>query len=127
PKDPSSSGFAPPLGRRERRRHTLATRGSHHASSSPNATSHHGFSRTTMLRITVTTVCLVFATFTGCAHETQEGHPKGTYAATQPMRQAAELSREFVAQIRAIQHIELRAQETGYLEGIFVDEGQAME
>ena len=31
---------------------------------------------------------------------------------------------EYVAQIRAIQHIELRALEKGYLQGIFVDEGQ---
>ena len=31
-----------------------------------------------------------------------------------------------MCQIRAIQHIELRALESGYLEGIFVDEGQVV-
>ncbi len=43
---------------------------------------------------------------------------------TSPLRKSTELTREYVAQVRAIQHIELRALERGYLQGIFVDEGQ---
>jgi membrane fusion protein (multidrug efflux system) len=35
-----------------------------------------------------------------------------------------DVTREYVCQIRAIQHIELRALESGYLQNIFVDEGQ---
>lgn len=38
-----------------------------------------------------------------------------------------ELTKDYVAQIRAIQHIELRALEKGYLQGIFVDEGQRIQ
>lgn len=46
------------------------------------------------------------------------------YGVTKPWRQDVEVDRAFVAQIRAIQHIELRAFEKGYLQEIFVDEGQ---
>ncbi len=57
------------------------------------------------------------------AHEEEEG----TFAVTTPLRQDAEINDEYVAQIRAIQHIELRALERGYLTEIFVDEGQLIE
>lgn len=62
-----------------------------------------------------------------CRHD-HEAHPEGgKYLITSPLREATELSREYVAQIRSIQHIELRALERGYLQGIFVDEGQRVE
>lgn len=60
----------------------------------------------------------------GCQHETHETEEKLKLLVTSPSRQPAELSREYVAQVRAIQHIEVRALERGYLQGIFVDEGQ---
>jgi membrane fusion protein (multidrug efflux system) len=61
----------------------------------------------------------------GCQHEQAHEHEeKATYAATSPLRKDTEITREYVSQIRAIQHIELRAQERGYLTGISVDEGQ---
>ncbi len=43
---------------------------------------------------------------------------------TNPSRQDLNVSRRYVCQIRSIQHIELRALERGYLEKLFVDEGQ---
>lgn len=49
---------------------------------------------------------------------------QGTYNVTRPWRKTVEFNQEYVAQIRAIQHIEIRAFEKGYLEKIFVDEGQ---
>src|SRR5688572_3582075 len=60
-----------------------------------------------------------------CQHETQHEHEQtGKFQVTSPLRKDTEITREYVAQIRAIQHIEVRAQERGYLQGIFVDEGQ---
>jgi membrane fusion protein, multidrug efflux system len=41
-----------------------------------------------------------------------------------PWRDQVEIQKQYVAQIRAIQHIELRAFEKGYLRETFVDEGQ---
>jgi membrane fusion protein, multidrug efflux system len=55
-------------------------------------------------------------------HEKHEAAP--VFAVTTPLRQDVELTREYVAQVQAIQHIEVRAQERGYLTEIFVDEGQ---
>lgn len=52
---------------------------------------------------------------------------KATFAVTTPIVENAEIDTEYVAQIRAIQHIELRALERGYLTEIFVDEGQLIE
>ncbi|MFO0597191.1 MAG: efflux RND transporter periplasmic adaptor subunit [Myxococcaceae bacterium] len=61
----------------------------------------------------------------GCHEHTVEVEtPK--YQSTSPLRKPTELTREYVAQIRAIQHIEVRALERGYLQGIFVDEGQSI-
>ncbi len=63
----------------------------------------------------------------GCQHEHAPHHEMGTFQVTSPLRKSTELVREYVAQVRAIQHIELRALERGYLQGIFVDEGQTIE
>lgn len=52
---------------------------------------------------------------------------RATFAVTSPLRQDSGLTNEYVAQIRASQHIELRTLERGYLEEIFVDEGQLIE
>jgi membrane fusion protein (multidrug efflux system) len=60
----------------------------------------------------------------GCHHEHQEHSEQGKYLVTSPLRKDTELTRDYVAQIRAIQHIEVRALEKGYLQGIFIDEGQ---
>lgn len=77
-----------------------------------------------ILLATLSTLCPLAAT--GChreghAHASEE-QPK--YLATHPLRKDTELTREFVARIRAIQHIELRALEKGYVQDIYVDEGK---
>jgi membrane fusion protein (multidrug efflux system) len=56
------------------------------------------------------------------AHHEQPAEAK--FLVTAPVRTDTELTREYVAQVRAIQHIELRALERGYIQGIFVDEGK---
>lgn len=48
----------------------------------------------------------------------------GSYNVTKAWRKNVEIKREYVAQIRAYQHIEIRAFEKGYLQDIYVDEGQ---
>ncbi|MEZ4296741.1 MAG: efflux RND transporter periplasmic adaptor subunit [Polyangiaceae bacterium] len=71
-------------------------------------------------------LCAVLAA-AGCKHDHAEATEHGRYAATSPVRKDTELTREYVAQIRAIQHIEVRALEKGYLQAVFVDEGQKVE
>lgn len=69
---------------------------------------------------------LVIATMlmSGCWKQQEAQEEKATYAVTSPLRKDTELTKEYVAQVRAIQHIELRALERGYLQDIYVDEGQ---
>ncbi len=55
-------------------------------------------------------------------HEKPEEHPK--LEATTPFREDTAVTKEYVCQIHAIRHIEVRALERGYLQNIFVDEGQ---
>lgn len=63
---------------------------------------------------------------TGCgpkeAHE--EEHPK--LLVSTPLRKDTTIVKEYVSQIHAFKHIELRALEKGYLQNTFVDEGQAV-
>ncbi|MDC0723520.1 efflux RND transporter periplasmic adaptor subunit [Nannocystis sp. bb15-2] len=70
---------------------------------------------------------LVLLGVTAC-HAPHHKHEEiGVFAVTTPLRQDTALTREYVAQVQAIQHIEVRAQERGYLTGIYVDEGQRIE
>lgn len=60
----------------------------------------------------------------GCHPKHHEHHEISKFAVTNPVRNSTDLTQEYVAQIHAIQHIEVRALERGYLQGIEVDEGQ---
>lgn len=62
----------------------------------------------------------------GCHTPPHEHHETGTFSVTSPLRTATELTQEYVAQVHAIQHIEVRALERGYLQGIDIDEGETV-
>lgn len=49
-----------------------------------------------------------------------------TYEVSKPLIKDLTLNDEYVCQIRAIQHIEIRSLEKGYLQNVLVDEGQAV-
>lgn len=61
---------------------------------------------------------------TGCGSEEHEEREEVKFLVTGPLRTDTIVSRDYVCQIHSIQHIEVRALEKGYLDGIFVDEGQ---
>lgn len=63
---------------------------------------------------------------TGCHHEEHHHEEQPKLKVTTPVRRSTEITQEYVAQVHAIQHIEVRALERGYLEGVFVDEGQVV-
>jgi membrane fusion protein, multidrug efflux system len=54
-------------------------------------------------------------------HEKEEAESK--FLVTSPLKQDTSIVQEYVCQIHSINHIELRSQERGFLEKIFVDEG----
>ncbi|UII21523.1 efflux RND transporter periplasmic adaptor subunit [Fulvivirga ligni] len=64
--------------------------------------------------------------YTSCESKKEKQEHESKFSVTSPVRLDTSLTKEYVCQIRSIQHIELRAQEKGYLEKIFVDEGQTV-
>lgn len=69
-------------------------------------------------------ILLSFVSAAGCKHKHHEEAEALT--ATHPWRQEVVVSQNYVAQVKAIQHIELRAFEKGYLTHIYVDEGRTI-
>ncbi|GAB3987398.1 efflux RND transporter periplasmic adaptor subunit [Spirosoma daeguense] len=61
---------------------------------------------------------------TSCSHKEEEKEEEAEYLVTSPLKKDTTITNDYVCQIHAIQHIELRALEKGYLQKIFVDEGQ---
>jgi membrane fusion protein (multidrug efflux system) len=62
--------------------------------------------------------------YTSCGSNHEEKEERVKFLVTSPLRKDTLTTRLYVCQIRSIQHIELRALERGYLQNIFVDEGQ---
>jgi len=63
----------------------------------------------------------------GCESKKEEKvEHKDKFLVTSPLKTDTTITEQFVCQIHAISHIELRAQEKGYLQKIFVDEGQVV-
>lgn len=67
-------------------------------------------------------VSVVALSSCGSKHEEKEETAK--YLVTSPVQQDTLVERKYVCQIHSVKHIELRALEQGYLQKIFVDEGQ---
>lgn len=60
----------------------------------------------------------------GCNGKKEEKQEETVYPVTNPMKKDTVINKEYVAQIRSVKNIEVRAQEKGFLEKIYVDEGQ---
>lgn len=61
---------------------------------------------------------------TSCLSHKEEKKEETKFLVTSPIRMDTSISKDYVCQVRSIQHIEMRALEKGYLQEIFVDEGQ---
>ncbi|MBK0402651.1 efflux RND transporter periplasmic adaptor subunit [Adhaeribacter sp. BT258] len=68
-------------------------------------------------------LCLCIA-FTGCGSKKEKEEHETKFLVTSPLKQDTTLTETFVSQVHSNSHIELRAQERGYLQKIYVDEGQ---
>lgn len=64
------------------------------------------------------------AYFTSCTSKKEEKEESGKYTVTSPLKMDTSFTKEYVSQIRSVRNIELRAQEKGFLQNIYVDEGQ---
>ena len=73
------------------------------------------------------TLALIFSTLlmiTSCKGKKEEKEETVVYPVTSPVKMDTVINKEFVSQIRSERNIEIRAQEKGFLEKIYVDEGQ---
>ena len=67
----------------------------------------------------MTALCII-----SCNTKTEEKKEERTFKLTNPVAIDTSIVKEYVCQIHAMRHIELRAIEKGYLQKINVDEGQ---
>ena len=61
---------------------------------------------------------------TSCTKEEEKKEEEIKFLVTSPLRKDTTVTRDYVCQVHAYQHIEMRALEKGYLQKIFVDEGK---
>lgn len=77
-----------------------------------------------MIRQLLVAVTATALLFTACKPKEKEQEESVTFMVTSPLLKDTMIYREYVCQIQSINHIEMRSQERGYLQKIFVDEGQ---
>lgn len=76
-------------------------------------------------QLVIVSICALLSQ-TACQHHSEEKEEEVKFLVTSALQKDTLITRNYVCQIHAIQHIEIRALEKGYLENIFVDEGQSV-
>lgn len=69
-------------------------------------------------------IALLSIVLFGCKAKSTVREEKGHFTVTSPLKTDTVINKEYVAQIQSVRNIEIRAQEKGYLQNIYVDEGQ---
>jgi membrane fusion protein (multidrug efflux system) len=77
-----------------------------------------------MKRIIILLSLVTIIAYTGCNNEKHEKESEAKFLVTSPIQKDTMIYKDYVCQIHAISHIELRSQEKGYLQNVYVDEGQ---
>lgn len=63
---------------------------------------------------------------TSCTSKKEEKEEAAKYTVTSPLKIDTSFTREYVSQIKSVRNIEIRALEKGFLQNIYVDEGQSV-
>lgn len=79
------------------------------------------------MKYPIVILIVIATTLSACEHKENKKEEETILLATNPVVKDTVINEEYVCQIKAIQHIELRALEKGYLQKIFVDEGQLVQ
>lgn len=77
-----------------------------------------------MIRVSIALCVLALIFMTGCRQDEGPKEEAATFTVTTPMRIDTTIYNEYVCQIKSHQRIEVRALEKGYIDRIYVDEGQ---
>lgn len=70
--------------------------------------------------VSLSTACILFS----CNSHKQEKEEVKDFPITNPIALDTIITKDYVSQVKSVQNIEIRAQEKGFLQEIFVDEGQ---
>lgn len=77
-----------------------------------------------MKRVVASMMLSTLLLFAACSSKKEEKEEEAVYPVTSPVKMDTVINKEYVAQIQSVKNIEIRAQEKGFLEKIYVDEGQ---
>jgi membrane fusion protein (multidrug efflux system) len=73
--------------------------------------------------LTLLGLCAIVC-YTSCKQKDETKEEPTKFLVTSPIKKDTTITKEYVCQIRSIRNIEIKAQEKGYLQKIYVDEGQ---
>ncbi len=79
-----------------------------------------------MKKIVIITGFIAVLSLISCSKKKEEKEEAGKYIVTNAAIIDTSFTKEYVSQIRSVRNIEIRAQEKGYLQNIYVDEGQSV-
>ncbi len=77
-----------------------------------------------MKRIFILNCLLSLFIYTSCTTQEHKKEMETKFLVTSPIQKDTLIFKEYVSQIHSVNHIEIRSQERGYLQKIYVDEGQ---
>lgn len=77
-----------------------------------------------MKRIILVAGFLAFLFNISCNSKQEKKEEVSKYAVTNPVRIDTSFTKEYVSQIKSVKNIEIRAQEKGFLQNVYVEEGQ---
>lgn len=77
-----------------------------------------------MKRIILFTGLIALVCLTSCSTKKEEKEEVEKFTVTNPVLLDTSFVKEYVSQIKSVRNIEIRAQEKGFLQNIYVDEGQ---
>ncbi|MEO8535671.1 MAG: efflux RND transporter periplasmic adaptor subunit [Flavobacterium sp.] len=77
-----------------------------------------------MKRIVVLTGLYALLCLTSCTSKKEEKEEAEKFTVTNPVKIDTSFIKQYVSQIKSVRNIEIRAQEKGFLQNIYVDEGQ---
>lgn len=77
-------------------------------------------------RVLMLTGLCTLLVYASCSSKKEKNVEETKFLVTNPIKKDTLTQQDYVCQINSIQHIELRVQERGYLEEIYVDEGQSV-
>lgn len=77
-----------------------------------------------MKRVVILTGLLALLCLTSCTSKKEEKEEAEKFTVTNPVKIDTSFAKQYVSQIKSVRNIEIRAQEKGFLQNIYVDEGQ---